>query len=134
MQATAAASLRRLIKSETCTRVIEPLLHSVLGEFMRLMRELPVDDLVSALESIIEKFGDKILPFAHELVGQLAATFLRHLEECDKDDDEATMAAMNTLECVLAVLQKAQSQPHIFPALETALLPLLHVSCVSKKL
>ena len=90
------------------------------------MREIPVDDLVCALESIIDRFGDKVLPFADQLVGQLSETFVGYINECDKDDDEATMAAMNTLECILTVLNSCQEKPELFAGLEARLLPMLH--------
>tara|TARA_B110000977_G_C10922619_1_gene433745 strand:+ start:358 stop:720 length:363 start_codon:yes stop_codon:yes gene_type:complete len=76
VQATAAASLRYLIKSPTCSAVIEPILQPVLIEFMRLMKEIPVDDLVCSLETIIDRFGPKILPFADQLVGQVNIEYI----------------------------------------------------------
>ena len=52
------------------------------------------DDVVEALQTIIEKFGDDMAPYAIKIVYQLAKAFMTYSKgDDDDDDDESSMAA-----------------------------------------
>eukprot|EP00558_Chaetoceros_sp_UNC1202_P011784 CAMPEP_0197253066 /NCGR_PEP_ID=MMETSP1429-20130617/63540_1 /TAXON_ID=49237 /ORGANISM="Chaetoceros sp., Strain UNC1202" /LENGTH=55 /DNA_ID=CAMNT_0042715613 /DNA_START=54 /DNA_END=217 /DNA_ORIENTATION=- len=55
------------------------------------MNEIGNDEVIAALQAIIDKFGDHIEPHAVALVTQLTAAFTAY---CDagEDDDDAAMA------------------------------------------
>ena len=88
------------------------------------MNEIGNDEVVSALQAIIDKFGDHIEPHAVALVTQLSHTFAQYCREED-DDDEAAMAAAQCLECIATVLKGICDKPEMFKALEPQLIPLV---------
>jgi len=87
------------------------------------MNEIGNDEVVQALEAIIDKFGDHIGPHAVTLVNQLATSFSNYCE-ADDDDDDAAMAAIQCLECISTVLRGICDRPDMFTLLEPLLVPL----------
>ena len=87
------------------------------------MNEIGNDEVIAALQAIIDKFGDYIEPHAVALVTQLTAAFTAY---CDagEDDDDAAMAAAQCLECISTVLKGICERPELFKTLEPALIPI----------
>ena len=83
----AAMNLREL-KGKVCEK-------SAAKSFMNCkadMSDIGAESVVSALEVIIEKFDDQIMPHAAMLVQQLCESFMAYASE-GSEDDEAAMAA-----------------------------------------
>jgi hypothetical protein len=88
------------------------------------MNEIGNDEVVMALQVIIDKFGDHIEPHAVALVTQLSQTFAQY-SRADDDDDDAAMAAAQCLECIATVLKGICDKPQLFKPLEPMLIPLV---------
>lgn len=101
-----------------------PFLPQLLSEYFRIMNEIGNDEVVAALQTIIDKFGDHIEPHSVALVTQLASTFENYVEIGD-DDDDAAMAAAQCLECISTVLKGICERPDLFRHLEPHLIPLI---------
>ena len=54
---------------------LRPILPQLLDEFFKLMNEVESEDLVFTLETIVEKLGEEIAPYALGLTANLAAAF-----------------------------------------------------------
>lgn len=123
VQIEASKALRYLIESDNTKQTLLPVLPTILNEYFRIMNEIGNDEVISALEAIIDKFGDHIEPHAVALVTQLTTAFSNY---CDagEDDDDAAMAAAQCLECVSTVLKGICERPDFFRLLEPALLPM----------
>jgi hypothetical protein len=135
VQVEAANGLRCLIELEGTETMLLPILPDLLNEFFRIMGEIGNDSVVAALDSIINKFGDELIPHAALLVQKLCESFLNYAGDgTDGDDDEAAMAACQCIEAVSTVLDTmvkseqsnqmlVQVQPFLVPVLQLVLRP-----------
>lgn len=117
-------ALRSVLEVEGAETILLPMLPKILQEFSRIMNDIGNDEVVSALQKIIMKFGDKIGPHAVVLIDQLSNAFSSFYSE-GIDDDEAHMAASQCLECMSTVLKGVCDYPEIHRQLEPKLLPMV---------
>ncbi|KAL3944079.1 MAG: hypothetical protein SGBAC_001863 [Bacillariaceae sp.] len=126
VQIEASKSLRYLIEADGAEQTLLPVLPQLLTEYFRIMNEIGNDEVVSALQVLLDKFGDHIEPHAHQLVSQLSNAFNQYCTAGeDDDDDDAAMAAAQCLECIATVLKGICDQPSIMKNLEPLLIPLI---------
>jgi len=126
VQIEASKSLRFLIEADGAEDTLIPVLPQLLTEYFRIMNEIGNDEVVSALQVLLDKFGDHIEPHAIQLVTQLSNAFNQYCTAGeDEDDDDAAMAAAQCLECIATVLKGICDQPSILTSLEPLLIPLV---------
>mmetsp|Transcript_7566 Transcript_7566/g.11844 ORF Transcript_7566/g.11844 Transcript_7566/m.11844 type:complete len:1061 (+) Transcript_7566:86-3268(+) len=126
VQIEASKALRFLIESDGAEQTLLPVLPQLLTEYFRIMNEIGNDEVVAALQVIIDKFGDHIEPHAQALVSQLAGAFDQYCNAGeDDDDDDAAMAAAQCLECIATVLKGICEKPQLYKSLEPQLIPLV---------
>ena len=107
---------------------LRPILPQLLDEFFKLMNEVESEDLVFTLETIVEKFGEEIAPYAQGLTANLAAAFWKLCAaEDDKDDDDmgGAMASIGCLRAIATILESVSSLPHLYVTLEPSLMPIM---------
>eukprot|EP01103_Thecamoeba_quadrilineata_P012851 TRINITY_DN3421_c0_g1_i1.p1 TRINITY_DN3421_c0_g1~~TRINITY_DN3421_c0_g1_i1.p1 ORF type:complete len:708 (-),score=142.29 TRINITY_DN3421_c0_g1_i1:997-3120(-) len=119
----AALTVRCLMLLDTVEEKIEKILPQILEEFFNIMNEIDNDDLVAALEMIIDKYQEHIPPFAVNLCDRLAQAFLR--VAADEDDDTSSLTALEYIKTIHTVLLSISKMPHIFPQIEVVLYPML---------
>ncbi|CAM9943138.1 unnamed protein product, partial [Ectocarpus fasciculatus] len=78
VQIEAASSLRYLIELDEAEEPVRQVLPDILNEYFRIMQEIGLDEVVAALDLIIEKFQDHIAPHASALTQQLTRCFLEY--------------------------------------------------------
>jgi len=126
VQIEASKALRYLIEVDGAETVLIPVLPQMLNEYFRIMNEIGNDEVVSALQALLDKFGDHIEPHASALVTQLAQAFQQYCSAGeDEDDDDAALAAAQCLECIATVLKGVCSNPAMMKSLEPLLVPLV---------
>jgi len=125
VQIEASKALRYLIDTDGAEQTILPVLPDVLNEYFRIMNEIGNDDVVAALQVIIDKFGEHIEPHATALVTQLSNAFKTYCSVGEDDDDDAAMAAAQCLDCISTVLKGVCDRPDLFKHLEPQLLPIV---------
>jgi hypothetical protein len=123
VQIEASKALRFLIDADIAHQTLIPVLPKVLEEYFRIMNEIGNDEVVSALQVIIDKFGDHIEPHATALISQLTIAFKTYCDAGDDDDDSA-MAAAQCLECISTVLKGVCERPELFKTFEPYLIPI----------
>ena len=156
VQFTAAASLWFVAQSDSPSvgHVMAANITTLVGHLLRIMNEVPVDDVVSSLDAIISKFGDGIIPHAvglvEKLVGDVVAAALAVLlldsachwrrasfqiglwrtfaEDGEAGDDEAALSAEHCLQCVGSLLPLAEGRPDMFEPMCTMLMPVLSLA------
>jgi importin-7 len=52
------------------------------------------EDLVFALEAIVDKFGERIAPYAITMAQQLSIAFWKYANANEEDEDDEEMASM----------------------------------------
>ncbi|KAH8061255.1 hypothetical protein JL721_8916 [Aureococcus anophagefferens] len=116
----AASALRQLLANEHAIieRLFKPQLPNILEACFRIMADVGSDDVVQALEIVIDKFGDAIAPYAVALAAKLADAFANYASHAD-DDDEASMAAAQCVEAMAALLSALDDNTgNIYGAIE----------------
>uniref|UniRef100_A0A0D9VFY5 Importin N-terminal domain-containing protein n=1 Tax=Leersia perrieri TaxID=77586 RepID=A0A0D9VFY5_9ORYZ len=107
---------------------IRPILPQLLDEFFKLMNEVENEDLVFTLETIVDKFGEEMAPYALGLCQNLAAAFWRCMasqEADDEADDSGALAAVGCLRAISTILESVSSLPQLFIQIEPTLLPIM---------
>jgi len=129
VQVEAANGMSKLIDLEGTEALLLPVLPELLNEYFRIMSEIGSDTVVAALESIINKFGDHIIPHAAVLIQKLCESFMQYaIDGGGGDDDEAAMAACQCVEAVATVLHtivEADANTTLFPQVQPFLLPVV---------
>lgn len=126
VQIEASKALRFLIEADGAEDTLLPVLPQLLTEYFRIMNEIGNDEVVAALQVIIDQFGDHIEPHAVALVNQLSNAFNQYCAAGDdEDDDDAAMAASQCLECIATVLKGICEKPILYKNLEPTLIPLV---------
>ncbi len=127
VQIEASKALRFLIELDGAETTLAPVLPQILTEYFRIMNEIGNDEVVAALQVIIDKFGNAIEPHAVVLVQQLTTAFQSYCATSDEDDDTA-LAAAQCLECIATVLKGVAERPTMYSTMEPHLIPIiLHI-------
>lgn len=126
VQIEASKALRFLIEADGAESTLLPVLPQMLNEYFRIMNEIGNDEVVSALQALLDKFGDHIEPHAQTLITQLTNAFHQYCTAGeDEDDDDAALAASQCLECIATVLKGVCANATILKSLEPQLVPLV---------
>ncbi|CAM6037581.1 unnamed protein product [Sphagnum compactum] len=121
-------ALRAFVEACKDLSEIRPILPQLLDEFFKLMNEVENEDLVFTLETIVDKFGEEMAPYALGLCQNLAAAFWKCLQssETDEDDDDSgALAAVGCLRAIGTILESVSRLPNLFPQMEPTLLPIM---------
>ncbi|XP_051118176.1 importin beta-like SAD2 [Andrographis paniculata] len=121
-------ALRSFVEACNDLGEIRPILPQLLDEFFKLMNEVENEDLVFTLETIVDKFGEEMAPYALGLCQNLANAFWKCLSsaEADEDgDDPGALAAVGCLRATSTILESVSRLPHLFIHIEPTLLPIM---------
>ncbi|GFH23947.1 importin N-terminal domain-containing protein, partial [Haematococcus lacustris] len=126
----AVVALRHFIDEAEDTESIKPILPQILGAIFQLMGEVDAEELVFTLETLVQKFGTDIAPYAAQMMTQLVAAFNKYMAAVDEEDDEdegtASIAAYECLRAINTLLDSLSGLgPELYLAIEDALLPLV---------
>ncbi|KAI4334803.1 hypothetical protein L6164_013512 [Bauhinia variegata] len=121
-------ALRSFVEACRDLNEIRPILPQLLDEFFKLMNEVENEDLVFTLETIVDKFGEEMAPYALGLCQNLAAAFWRCMNTAEADDeadDPGALAAVGCLRAISTILESVSRLPHLFVRVEPTLLPIM---------
>ncbi|KAL1323029.1 hypothetical protein HN51_068045 [Arachis hypogaea] len=121
-------ALRSFIEACKDLNEIRPILPQLLDEFFKLMDEVENEDLVFTLETIVDKFGEEMAPYALGLCQNLAAAFWKCMNSAEADeeaDDPGALAAVGCLRAISTILESVSRLPHLFVQIEPTLLPIM---------
>ncbi len=125
VQIEASKALRTIITViPRAEDTLRPVLPKILEEMFRIMNVIGNDEVVSALDIIIERFGSEIEPHAVALVQNLTMSFMKYVATYNEAEDEsgesenAATAATQCLEAIATVLRAVAERPDIFRQVE----------------
>ncbi|TQD89342.1 hypothetical protein C1H46_025108 [Malus baccata] len=121
-------ALRSFVEACSDLNEIRPILPQLLDEFFKLMNEVENEDLVFTLETIVDKFGEEMAPYALGLCQNLAAAFWRCMNTAEADDDvddPGALAAVGCLRAISTILESVSRLHHLFVQVEPTLLPIM---------
>jgi len=104
-------------------------LPSLLKEFLELANSVGSEGIMGTIETVVDKFGDHIGPYAHDVAVALVAQFWKIVNvENDDDDDEDVfsdaLAGHQVLATIATVLEAVSKSPEIMAQMETLLFPI----------
>ncbi|KAL5702897.1 secondary alcohol dehydrogenase (SADH2) [Ranunculus cassubicifolius] len=121
-------ALRSFVEASKDLSEIRPILPNLLDEFFKLMNEVENEDLVFTLETIVDKFGEEMAPYAFGLCQNLAAAFWKCMNAAEADeegDDPGALAAVGCLRAISTILESVSKLPNLFIEIEPTLLPIM---------
>ena len=123
----AVVALGAFIHAAEDVSALKSILPQLLDDFFKLMNEVESEDVVYTLETITERFGEDIAPFALGMTQNLAAAFWKVVQESEskEDDDCGILASIGCLRAMSTILESVSSLPHMYPELEAAVFPIL---------
>lgn len=124
---SAATAFKHIMEndSDQIEAVVTPVFPDVIEEYFGMMGEMPVDDVVAALEYLIGRFGNLAIEFAEPLLQRLIECW-RHYTEVDDDADAGVgMTPYNILDTCDTFLTAMQNAPERYAALEEIMCPVL---------
>lgn len=110
VQASAAGALQYLMDQEGASTLIEPVAPQLLERLLQLMDSMSdgYASLLPAVDKLVERYPDKIMPVAMPLVRKLMTAFQQSSEGILKDggdeDDDLVFTAAQVLHLVASVL------------------------------
>ncbi|XP_062097326.1 importin beta-like SAD2 isoform X4 [Humulus lupulus] len=87
-------ALRSFVEACKDLNEIRPILPQLLDEFFKLMNEVENEDLVFTLETIVDKFGEEMAPYALGLCQNLASAFWRCMNTAETEEDADDSGAL----------------------------------------
>lgn len=126
----AVGSVRSFVETMEDKELLAPVLPHLLTSIFDLMNKVDNEELAGTLETITEKMGADIRPYAVELMRNLVTIFFKYASAAagaDEDDDStpAAFAAYSVLRAVVMLLDSVWDSPELVPELTGLLLPLL---------
>ncbi|KAE8698049.1 Importin beta-like SAD2-like protein [Hibiscus syriacus] len=121
-------ALRSFVEACRDLNEIRPILPQLLDDIFKLMNEVENEDLVFTLETIVDKFGEEMAPYALGLCQNLAAAFWRCMntsEANEEADDPGALASAGCLRAIRTILESVSRLPHLFVQIEPTLLPIM---------
>ncbi|GAB4834165.1 secondary alcohol dehydrogenase (SADH2) [Ancistrocladus abbreviatus] len=122
-------ALRSFVEACKDLGEIRPILPRLLDEFFKLMNEVENEDLVFTLETVVDKFGEEMAPYALGLCQNLAAAFWKCLStaEADEEGDDpgGALAAVGCLRAMSTILESVNRLLDLFVHIEPILLPIM---------
>lgn len=126
----AAAALAPILNMPHATELLRGVVPQLLETYFSLINDLQVDDVITALNKIIETFPNEVRGMSVTLVQRLLQLFAQFVAAGDSndadDEDNAEMAAYACMDCLVSVLDHWQWTPESGPAMEAALRTVVH--------
>lgn len=120
----AATALRFFVDTPEADMAILPHLEDLVRVLLSMMTELGIDEVVSTMQKLIERYGPQLAEMAIPLATSLAQVFGEYVNaDEDGEDDELGMAAMNTLESIAMLMDVVEDNPAAVKAFEEPIMP-----------
>ena len=102
-------------------------LPSLLKGFLELANSVDSEGIMGTIETVVDKFGDHIGPYAHDVAGALVAQFWKIVNIEQEEDDDVfsdALAGHQVLATIATVLEAVSKSPEILAQMETLLFPI----------
>lgn len=118
------SAVSEIVEHEAALEVLKPSLPLIIDAFHTLFDEIGNEAVVGVLETLVERFGEDVTPFALQLVGKLTDLYLNLQQQImeagddyDDDVDEAGSTAYHCLKTIVCVLYAVSKKPELYAQL-----------------
>ncbi|WFD45065.1 Nonsense-mediated mRNA decay protein 5 [Malassezia psittaci] len=147
----AASAMGELIAHDEVHNAIAPNAGRLMQELLKLSDETDMDVLMTTQEKVVSNFAEELLPFAVQLVQQMANSYMRLVQEnikniastendqtrafgTDQGEEDKYFAAMGCLSTMYQIVTTAENRPEILAELEKVLLPVVAFTLESESI
>lgn len=121
----AALALNGLLEHQMAVDFLRPGLEVLLKTYLKIMDDIDFDELVEALQELVNVYQDEIAPYAVSLCAKLGDAYLRLLANKGSGDDEDTETCLTCdglMTAIMRVLKSISGQyKELYPQLEELL-------------
>ena len=126
----AATALPKLLAWDYSKEKIGLEIQNVLKIYLELMGQIDSEDLVEALEEIVDYFSEEIIPFAVEFSKHLVTAFLSIVNK--NTSDEGIMAGISILNTLSKIIDTLEDRPSDLLVISVTLQPIFEYTFTSK--
>lgn len=128
----AGTTLHKLSKIKEAKAILEPGISDIIEAYLKIMQEIDQDELVNALEEIVNLFEDKVEPFAFELVQELNNRFKKIVKNDDDLMSETILTANACICTIRRIIAAASKNKQLLGKIEDEIYPSL-LFCLTPK-
>jgi importin-7 len=128
----AGTSLHKLSKIKDAKTILEPGIAQIIDAYLKAMQEIDQDELVNALEEMVNIFEDKIEPFAFQLVQQLNNNFKKVVKNDAEESGESVLTANGCICAIRRIIAAVSKRKDLLEAIEDEIYPAL-LFCMTPK-
>jgi hypothetical protein len=122
----AALAINNFVEHDCANELVLKALPELVQQLFTLINDVGNDEVVQSLDTLIEKYGERMGPYAVEVVRALSQHFIRLFTSEDTDDDDgAALTAMSVMRAISSMLHAVHGMPDKLAAMEAELLPLM---------
>lgn len=120
---------------------VRPLVPTLLQRFLSISQEVESEELTTSLESVVDRFGQEIAPYAVVVMSTLAQQFWRSVAMQEEEENEeasiagggggedyvaqSALAGYSILRAMSSVMEAVSDLVHLYAPLEDILFPIL---------
>lgn len=96
-----------MLSHEIAVEFLRPGLEQLLKTYLKIMDDIDFDELVQALQELVEVYNEEIAPYAVGLCQKLSEAYLRLVSqkgEGDQEDQETSLTADGLMTAIRRVL------------------------------
>lgn len=111
----AALALNGMLGHEIAIDFLRPGLETLLKTYLKIMDDIDFDELIKALQRIVDVYEDEIAPYAVSLCQKLGDAYLRLLSvkgSGDDEDQETTLTADGLMTAIRRVLESISGKDY----------------------
>eukprot|EP00347_Sterkiella_histriomuscorum_P021385 403334157 len=122
----AALALNFMLSHQIAIDFLRPGLETLLKTYLKIMDDIDFDELIKALQEIVDVYEDEIAPYALQLCQKLGDAYLRLISNKgtgDDEDQETTLSADGLMTAIRRVLESISGKEYkqLYPQLEEIL-------------
>ena len=119
----AGTSLHKLSKIKEAKEILEPGISNIIEAYLKIMQEIDQDELVNALEEIVNIFEDKVEPFAFELIEQLNIRFKKAAKQDHDPSGETILTANGCIWAIRRIIAAVSKRKDLLEKIEDEMYP-----------
>eukprot|EP00340_Litonotus_pictus_P012728 CAMPEP_0170535788 /NCGR_PEP_ID=MMETSP0209-20121228/101788_1 /TAXON_ID=665100 ORGANISM="Litonotus pictus, Strain P1" /NCGR_SAMPLE_ID=MMETSP0209 /ASSEMBLY_ACC=CAM_ASM_000301 /LENGTH=613 /DNA_ID=CAMNT_0010837087 /DNA_START=1431 /DNA_END=3272 /DNA_ORIENTATION=+ len=120
-------TLPSLMKKKEVIQLLEVYVKNLLQEYLKLMNQIDLEELLVGLKNIIDHFGDKVLDFAVDLTKELSIQFDRLIHiNIEDDNGESQLAAEGVIRAIGKIVNICSSKEELILQIEKIIQPIIN--------
>ena len=122
---SAAISLYKFFQLDFIKEKLQGGIQTILEAYLTVMADIDLEELIVALERVVDEFEDQIEPFAVDLIKRLVDTYRKLVKADIEDRGETMMACTGLVSTMNRIVKAVAKNKSLLGQLEDELYPVL---------